>query len=119
MAPANSMIAAMMIACFTVTAPEPTEVPMALATSLAPMPQVMYRPNMIASARKMVLFCAMISMINPPKSYGSPTQRERRVTDSPINAIVLGGPDQRASNRRTRSPTFSADSAESRIHRMR
>ena len=40
-APANSKIAAMMIACVTVMAPDPTEVPMALATSFAPMPQVM------------------------------------------------------------------------------
>ncbi len=40
-APANSKMAAIRIACLTVMAPEPTEVPMALATSLAPMPQVM------------------------------------------------------------------------------
>ncbi len=40
-APENSKIAAMMIALRTVMAPDPTEVPMALATSLAPTPQVM------------------------------------------------------------------------------
>jgi hypothetical protein len=32
---------AMMIAVVTVMAPDPTDVPMTLATSLAPMPQVM------------------------------------------------------------------------------
>jgi hypothetical protein len=40
-APANSKMPAMMIAVVTVMAPDPTDVPMTLATSLAPMPQVM------------------------------------------------------------------------------
>ncbi len=40
-APANSKIAAMTIAWRTVMAPDPTDVPIALATSLAPIPQVM------------------------------------------------------------------------------
>ena len=40
-APPNSKMAAMMIAVLTVIAPEPTAVPMTLATSLAPIPQVM------------------------------------------------------------------------------
>ena len=44
-APANSNTAATMIAVVTVIAPEPTEVPSALATSLAPMPQVMKTPK--------------------------------------------------------------------------
>ena len=47
-APANSNTAAMRIAVLTVIAPEPTDVPMTLATSLAPIPQVMYNPNMTA-----------------------------------------------------------------------
>jgi hypothetical protein len=41
MAPPNSKIAATIIAPRRVSAPEPTEVPMALATSLAPMFQAM------------------------------------------------------------------------------
>jgi hypothetical protein len=40
-APRNSNTAAIRIACFTVMARAPTEVAMALATSLAPMPQAM------------------------------------------------------------------------------
>ena len=36
-APANSKIAAIITACFNVSAREPTEVPIALATSFAPM----------------------------------------------------------------------------------
>ena len=39
-APANSKIMAMIMACLMVMAPDPTEVPIALATSLAPTPQV-------------------------------------------------------------------------------
>ena len=39
-APANSNIAAITIACFIVMAREPTDVAMALATSFAPIPQV-------------------------------------------------------------------------------
>ncbi len=40
-APANSKTPASTTACFIVSAPEPTDVPMALATSLAPMFQAM------------------------------------------------------------------------------
>ena len=40
-APENSKIAAMIIACLILIAPDPTEVPSALATSFAPIPQVM------------------------------------------------------------------------------
>ena len=40
-APRNSKIAAIMIACLTVIALEPTDVAIAFATSLAPMPQAM------------------------------------------------------------------------------
>ena len=40
-APASSKTAAMITACFRVKAPDPTEVPMALARSLAPMFQAM------------------------------------------------------------------------------
>ena len=41
-APANSKTAATITACFNVKAREPTDVPIALATSLAPMFQAMY-----------------------------------------------------------------------------
>ena len=41
MAPPNSKIAATMMARLIVSAPEPTEVPMAFATSFAPMFQAM------------------------------------------------------------------------------
>src|SRR3990170_4978612 len=44
-APANSNTAAMTIACLIVTAPEPTDVPIAFATSFAPIPQAMNKPN--------------------------------------------------------------------------
>ena len=47
-APRNSKMAAIMIAVLTVIAPEPTDVPMTLATSLAPIPHVMYKPKMTA-----------------------------------------------------------------------
>ena len=40
-APENSKIAAMIIACLILIAHDPTEVPSALATSFAPIPQVM------------------------------------------------------------------------------
>ena len=40
-APANSKIAAIMIACLTLNAPDQTEVPIAFATSFAPIPHVM------------------------------------------------------------------------------
>jgi len=47
-APRNSNTAATSIACLIVSALEPTEVAIALATSLAPMPQAMNRPNKAA-----------------------------------------------------------------------
>tara|TARA_R110000787_G_scaffold21174_6_gene62780 strand:+ start:763 stop:978 length:216 start_codon:yes stop_codon:yes gene_type:complete len=47
-APANSKIAATIIAVRTEMAPEPTDVPSALATSLAPIPHVIKRPNITA-----------------------------------------------------------------------
>jgi len=50
-APQNSKTIATTIACLMVSAREPTEVPMALATSLAPTPQAMKKPNMQASTR--------------------------------------------------------------------
>ena len=40
-APVNSKIAAIIMACFTLIAPDPTDVPIAFATSFAPIPQVM------------------------------------------------------------------------------
>ena len=49
-APENSNTAAMISACLIVMAREPTEVAIALATSLAPMPQAMNRPKAAASA---------------------------------------------------------------------
>jgi hypothetical protein len=48
-APANSKIAATRIACLIVSAFEPTDVAIALATSFAPIPHAMNRPNAAAS----------------------------------------------------------------------
>ena len=48
-APENSKTAAMIIAYLMLIAPDPTDVPIALATSFAPIPQVMQRPSTIAS----------------------------------------------------------------------
>ena len=48
-APANSKMAAIIIACLTLIAPDPTDVPIAFATSLAPIPQVIKSPNTTAS----------------------------------------------------------------------
>ena len=48
-APANSKMAATSIAPRTVRTLEPTDVAMALATSLAPMPQAMNNPNTAAN----------------------------------------------------------------------
>ena len=42
-------ITAIIIACLIVTAPEPTDVPIALATSFAPIPQAMNTPKTIAN----------------------------------------------------------------------
>ena len=53
-APANSKTIAMRMACLMVIARAPTEVPMALATSLAPTPQAMKKPKITAAARKIV-----------------------------------------------------------------
>ena len=53
---------AIRIAWVMVSAREPTEVPMALATSLAPMPQAMKKPNRQARARNSVPCWATISM---------------------------------------------------------
>ena len=53
-APANSNTIAMRTACLMVIARAPTEVPMALATSLAPTPQAMKKPKITAMARKIV-----------------------------------------------------------------
>ncbi len=50
-APRNSNIAAMTTAWRRLNAREPTDVPMALATSLAPIPQAMNRPKTAASIR--------------------------------------------------------------------
>jgi len=47
-APANSKIAATMMACLMVSALAPTDVAIALATSLAPIPQAMNMPNSAA-----------------------------------------------------------------------
>ena len=52
-APANSKMAATMMAVRTVMAPDPTEVPSALATSLAPIPQVIKTPKIMARTRRM------------------------------------------------------------------
>jgi hypothetical protein len=49
-APANSNTAAMITACRKLIALAPVEVAMALATSLAPIAQAMYRPKTAASA---------------------------------------------------------------------
>ena len=50
-APRNSKIAAMITACLSVIALLPTEVPIALATSLAPIPQAINKPSADAVAR--------------------------------------------------------------------
>ena len=49
--PIPFVMIATMIACLMVNAREPTEVPMALATSLAPTPQAMKKPNAQARIR--------------------------------------------------------------------
>jgi hypothetical protein len=61
-APANSNIAAITMACFMVIALEPTDVPIALATSLAPMPQVMKNPKAMAMPINMTPYWASISI---------------------------------------------------------
>ena len=50
-APRNSNIAAMITACFRVRALLPTDVPIALATSLAPIPHAAKKPNTQAIAK--------------------------------------------------------------------
>ncbi len=60
-APENSKITAMMIACLIVIAREPTEVPMALATSLAPTPQAMKKPKAAAMMSRVIPCSCMIS----------------------------------------------------------
>src|SRR5690606_18336645 len=57
--PRNSKTMAIRIACLMVRAREPTEVPMALATSLAPTPQAMKKPNRQASTSRMVPYSAI------------------------------------------------------------
>ncbi len=47
-APASSKTAAIITACLNVRDLEPTEVPIALATSFAPIPQAMNRPKTTA-----------------------------------------------------------------------
>ena len=47
-APRNSKMAAIITACLSVRALEPTDVPMALATSFAPMPHAIKKPRIIA-----------------------------------------------------------------------
>lgn len=59
------MTAARSSALLRVTAPEPTEVPMALATLLAPMPQHTQRPKAKAMTWNTVECCAMISTMRP------------------------------------------------------
>ena len=61
-APANSNIIAITTACLNVIAPEPTDVPIAFATSLAPIPQAINKPNPIPSMIRISLFCTIISM---------------------------------------------------------
>ena len=53
---------AMRIACLMVSAREPTEVPMALATSLAPTPQAMKKPKRQARMSRTVPY-SVISVI--------------------------------------------------------
>ncbi len=64
-APANSKIMAIMIACLMVIAPEPTEVPMAFATSFAPTPQAINKPNTTAKTNNTSPYCAIISIRSP------------------------------------------------------
>ena len=62
-APANSKIMAIIMACFKVMAPEPTEVPIALATSLAPTPQAIKTPNIMANISKICPYSFKTSMV--------------------------------------------------------
>ena len=64
-APANSKIMAIIMACLIVMALEPTEVPIALATSLAPIPQAIKKPNKQARSKKL-LPCSRIIDIKKP-----------------------------------------------------
>ena len=52
-APRNSNIAAMITACLRVRALLPTDVPIALATSLAPIPHAVKKPNAQAITKMM------------------------------------------------------------------
>ena len=72
-APRNSKMPAMMTACQMVTAPEPTDVPMALATSLAPMPQAMKKPKTHARMSSSSVCCAIRDM-----SESLPDRRARQ-----------------------------------------
>jgi hypothetical protein len=55
-------MAATIIAVLTVIAPEPTDVPRALATSFAPIPHVIKTPKIIASTRSVGPNWEMTSM---------------------------------------------------------
>jgi len=56
-APRNSNTAAIIMTCFIVRAPVPTEVPIAFARSFAPMFQAMYKPaSIIAMTSKSIFF---------------------------------------------------------------
>jgi hypothetical protein len=61
-APRNSKITAIIIAYLMVIALEPTDVPMALATSLAPTPQAMKKPKRQARMIKVFACSAMIDI---------------------------------------------------------
>src|SRR5690606_18529531 len=65
-APRNSNIMAITIACRMVKAREPTEVPMALATSLAPIPQAINTPKTQARISKMWPYSAITVMMCIP-----------------------------------------------------
>ena len=60
-APANSNTAAMITACLRVKAREPTDVPMAFATSFAPMFQAMYAQTTSAKAIRIIVSGSMLS----------------------------------------------------------
>ena len=64
-APRNSKTTAIKIACLMVIAFDPTEVPIALATSFAPTPQAIKKPNKQAKIMKISPCWAIISMKGP------------------------------------------------------
>ena len=88
-APANSNTMAIKMACLIVRALEPTEVPIALATSFAPTPQAIKKPKAAAMMIKMVPYVVKISMETVPRSYYFASRSSRRLpTRSAVSAMA-------------------------------